>query len=239
MNVEGFLLEHLGLLTALSVALLYVLASFKGSWPEIKKGNPAYLTLGLILFLYGAIINLEQRVDHLQDHMPNVVGTRVVQGDNVYFAATEAVAMANDRIRTVIVSSGPKAPPSFAEAVARRMKERAENGQELRFEAVLVLDSQKGIDLNAVEKSNKERLAIYDRRGVRDHIDVRVLDDPTAAVAGFDVLIVDRTLVHIGFPTSDSSKLNTSILFELPANSTPAQSLSTNLVEWFDKVVFP
>jgi hypothetical protein len=230
-----WLLPFLGAAIAISAFLL----NFRKSIDKFRKGDSTTILLGLVTLLSVAfgverLVSAEQlgrQLSTIEKQLTTIAGGRFLDNYNeVYNAGTKICSTADQHIKA-IVTSGPKAPNYFIEAIAERLKDRKKAGYNTTFQIVLVVDSQQ-TDLDSFEKKNAERLAVFDKYGVKDSIAVYVLDSkPTLS---FDVLIVDRKHVNIGITSSkEGKKVESAIVFENQA------ALASAYDEWFDNSILP
>jgi hypothetical protein len=219
------------------VVIIATLANFSGTIKKLREGDAATLSLVLITVLmiaYGVeryvnYTQLDERLSNLETQLSTAVGGRLVN-KKIYDSAATLLDTFENKIRTVVVTAGPKTPPSFAENVAQKLKERKKLGYAVKYEIVLVLSANQVVDLDHFEKANNDRIGLFNTYGVADAIALFVLESNTAA--NFDVMIVDRNHVYLGYSLSRGiDKLESAILFE------NQPQLAQSLADWFDGAV--
>lgn len=241
MKIMHLLQGIIPLLAALTVCILLA-AKFSGTIKKFYEGDASTITLTLVTVLcaaYGverrvSAAQLDKRLSDIEEHISKSPGARLLDNNNdIYRAATSIAGTADLRIRAMIVSTGPKAPSSFAETIARRLKEKLDAGYSASYDTVLVLNSKQIIDLGVLEKANNARLAIYKKYGVKERVHVYVIDTeyPTTF---FDVMVVDRKHIHIGFTSNkDGKTLDNGIEFVNQSHT------ASSLADWYDTSILP
>jgi hypothetical protein len=163
-----------------------------------------------------------------QNVLSRCLGGRYLNGSEVYHSRKMLWADMETHARTVI-SGGPKAPTGYVEFFAEHLSARKKYGNEVRYDVVMVLDSE-SVNAEQVNSENEERREILSRYGVMDNVHVRVIE--THRPLNLDILIIDERHVNIGIPTfGDSHALTSGIEFRDQPN------LAADLVSWFDAAV--
>lgn len=173
---------------------------------------------------------LNSRLDRHEDTLKRLLGGRVLRGhEENYREGGRLCSDAERGIRT-FVAGGQKAPETFAEAVATRLRDRVSAANPIVFYVVLAVDFEKiPADFS---KGVDERQKIYKRQQVSHLVHLRLIDQ--AHSTGPDALIVDAKHVLLGISTTPGlTATQTGILFE----DSPA--LAEAFAHWFDHVVWP
>lgn len=146
---------------------------------------------------------------------------------NIYEHALELYKTARQKVRVLQSYPGPRPPPDYAERAAAILREKKEQNIDVLFDAYIAFDFKKPPD--SFEELNEARFRIYDEKGVRDRVSLRVLDLVFPIV---DLFIVDRKHAHISFTTSDRlPNLQRGIAF------VESPEVVNDLVEWFQNTV--
>jgi Flp pilus assembly pilin Flp len=230
----------LPLLVAL-IVIVAMFANFSGTITKFRQGDAATLSLVLISILmvaYGVerYVNstqLDQRLTNIESKLSTAVGGQFINNSNdIYVSAAKLLDEFEGRIRTIVVTTVPKAPDSFAERIAQKLKERRDKGFPIKYDVVLILSAEQVRDLDKFEKATNDRISYFDQYGVADAINLNILE--TNTTANFDVFIVDRKSVHIGYSLSkDGRKSDNGIIYE------NQPQLASSLADWFDSSVLP
>ncbi|MEK7727931.1 MAG: hypothetical protein AAB354_05915 [candidate division KSB1 bacterium] len=187
----------------------------------------ATLSIGLGIERVIRFRRLEQHLSIVSKLLTGSIGCHQLVGQNeVYGTAIRLANTAQSQIRALVIGKSTKAPPEFAEAIARKLRESKQSGVPIKYEAALVVDFEKatkdfydGID---------RRLSTYKKFGVSDLAEIYLLDlkPPT----GFDMFIVDRNHVIIGITKlSGVNSLQQGLLFE----NQPA--IASEFADWYDQ----
>ncbi|HEX8141426.1 MAG TPA: hypothetical protein VF553_02455 [Pyrinomonadaceae bacterium] len=228
---------------AFVIAIVAFIANFKDTIRKFKDGDSATILLVLVTFLCASLgverfVNADQidkrlsstesKLSDIEVRVSSPLGGRLLNNYNeIYRSGAKLCSLADEQIRAVVVSPGPKAPPYFIDAVIQRLKERKQAGYAVKYYVVLVLDDNQITDLASLEKSNNERLALFERNGIRDSIKLFVLDAKPPLI--FDLLVVDRKHVNIGItPTKEGKSLENAIIFE------NQPQMASKMADWFD-----
>lgn len=187
--------------------------------------------VGLIAFSLGLERAIHQRklfshLDHVEKLLASRVGGRLLRGmPEIYSAAIQPVSQARRSLRAIIYGKSPKAPPSFGDAVSRRLRETKDSGNPIYFEVIfaICIDELPKDFCEGVEG----RFKVFTKRSVADQVHLRVLNCNDRV--GFDVLIVDDEHVFLSFPVIHGvADVQTAIFFE------GQPELCRELVSWFD-----
>lgn len=187
------------------------------------------LSLALGVERAGRLRTLERSVSRVQQIASQAAGGRYLRGvDEIYADAISLVGGAQRRIRSLIALEPDKSPPSFAEAVARRLQDSSAAGYPVQFDVVFAgrLSELPQDFVKRVES----RYSIYERAGVDRQLARFMLDtNPTVT---FDVLIIDDTSAFVTFPVArGASRVQMSLAFENHS------IVPKELAEWFDQRV--
>lgn len=192
------------------------------------------LTIGLLSLAVGLerVIRLRhqnKQFDQIERLLAKSSGGQFLKGvDEIYGTTMRLCSAVQNNIKTIVFASGPKAPHRWAETVARRLRETKQSGAPAKFEVVIALDfDQLAVDF----KQNMEaRNKLYERFGVFDLVSLNLLN--IKPCVGFDILILDRRHVVIGFTTfTGIRQLQSAILFENQPH------IASEFADWFDQFI--
>lgn len=155
-----------------------------------------------------------------------------LSGSDVIYGVGARLCRAMERgIKTVVYGRSAKAPLWWAQAVAARLRETKLADRPARYECVLAIDLDRPPP--RFNDGVEERFRLYEEYGVRDLVDLYILDWKNPP-AGSDVLIVDERHVLIGVMTLPGVlSLHDSLFFE----DRPA--VGEAFARWFDEAIVP
>jgi hypothetical protein len=173
---------------------------------------------------------VELKLNDIETVLKTSIITRELKSTaEVYENASRICASFENRIQTLVFTSGPKAPKSWAETVANRLLQLRQAGLSATLDVVLVIDKEQ-ITSNFFQTTFVERNRIYEDKGVFDALSINIIDSKPDV--GFDILIVDRSHAIIAFTTREQVKtIERGILFE---NS---PEVVGSLSDWFDALI--
>jgi len=175
----------------------------------------------------------QTELKHVEQLFSNLLtkslGGKYLKGaEKIYNSALRLYESVEKQIRVLQIASGPQPPPEYAEAAARIMQAKMQDGIVIKFDAVLVLNLEK-LPPDFKERNNV-RFGIYEKYGVRDWISLFLLDQKHPL--GFTIFIVDRKHAHISFTTLAGVKqLESAVEFE----NQPL--IASDLADWYDQIV--
>ncbi|MBB4910536.1 hypothetical protein [Actinophytocola algeriensis] len=172
--------------------------------------------------------NLESIEQRLSQSSP----VRRLDGASAIYAdGTRLVNSTTRRIRSVIVGEPNKAPMSFSQTVARRLRELNEAGAPARFDAVIVFNKD-NFDIASLKRNTAEKLDAYATAGLSELVTLKAIGQETPL--GFDILIIDQKHVHIAFPSMRGAHgLMAGLVFE------DQPEVAQEFANWFDERVWP
>lgn len=165
-------------------------------------------------------------------HKDQLGGRRLGSPSEINATVESLVAGSTKRIQLLIqvLGENPHLPDSLAETIARRISERNRLGIPIKYDPVLVFDSEhppKGF-----VKALLARGEVFSRHGVAQFVRPRYLDQKHTL--GADILIVDKKHLLIALNTvPDAEGMQVGFLFEGEGE------ISSEFADWFDQVLMP
>lgn len=222
-------------LASITISILDIFDFFQ-LFPGTKGVDIAILSvLGIVSFTLGVerlttFRQIEHDFESVKKLILSTAASRELQGNQeIYAEGARLVQKANYHLRTIVFSTGPKAPDSFVSAVIKRMKEVKEQGHYLQYEVILAFNLET-LPKDFWAKNDKRINDYYKKAGVRDQLAIYLLD--VKHPIGLDVLIVDEQHVTLGFPTVEKiSSLQSGLSFE------NQPELAKKFSGWYDQVL--
>ncbi len=219
------------------VGLLLSALDFVGWEPSFLQQKGPLLAVWITVGLLSSAIGLERvvrfrRQDQQLERLDNLLagalgGQHLERYNEVYDTLTRQVGTMQRRLRTITVSKPIAAPNSWAEAIARRLKETKRAGVPAEFKSIIAMDFD-SLPLD-FQQSIETRLNIYRKYGVRELVSLYLLDLKPPIL--FDLQIVDENHLTIALGTWAGQR-NTpyAISFE------NQQKLATEFVDWYEQI---
>jgi len=236
--------ENFSIFTSIIVGLLGVIIGiadlFEWKLPliNVSKGplsfiliTVGFLSLGMGLERIIRFRRMDEQIQKIEQIIEKSSGGKHLRGSNeIYGASIRLLNEVQNQIRAIIYTNVPRAPEKWLETIIRRLKETKRSGSFARFVQVFALDiNQISDEFN--EKIN-QRIRLYEKNGVGNLVSISLVD--MKSPVGFDVLILDRNHVLIGFTKfSGADQLQSAILFENQPH------IADEFADWFDKVILP
>ncbi len=155
-------------------------------------------------------------------------GQHLIGAGKIYTEGTRLVEQANEHIRAAMLSSSSKPPTEFFDAVAGRLKKAKQTGTPIQFDRVVAMNFLEIEESFASQVDSRNE--VFKKHRVHDCIELRLLD--LRPPLGFDLLIIDKKHMILGFPTSASLNfMQNAILFE------NQPQMIEKFVDWFDRVI--
>jgi hypothetical protein len=184
--------------------------------------------------------NIQDRINSLQTELQTVradinealvqqIFSRRLNGTyEIYSVGRQLCTKLNERMQAVVYTTGPKAPPEWAEAVSSRLAETKAQGVPAKFDVILVANSK--LSKTDFVREMDRRNQIYKSRDVFDQVSLWIIDSQPEQ--GFDVLVLDRKHAIISFTkTAGISTVQSGILFE------NEPKIASDLSDWFDQLL--
>lgn len=227
---------------SLLLIALGVFAFSVGPWHDILINvGSGLLTASLVFFLVYEYFRfdpqeadwkkLHAQLETIETSLSRAILVKQLVGTNeIYLSAgIRLCASFENRLQAVVYTSGPKAPQQWVETVAKRLKDLRKQGLSPTFEVVLVIDKS-SLASDFFVTTFTERNRIYERHGVFDLVDIRIIDSKPEV--GFDVLIMDSRHVILSFTTKQNVKIvEKGLLFE------DKPEIAQPFSEWFDHLM--
>jgi hypothetical protein len=207
--------EDIALLTLALIATSLGVEYLAARWRQTESWRQVALSLE----------SIEQRLSRSSP-------VRRLDGETAIYAdATRLVNLTTRRIRSVVVGEPNKAPVSFSQTVARRLRELNEAGAPGRFDAVIVF-SKVDFDIESLKRNATEKLDAYRAAGLSELVTLKAIGQEMPL--GFDILIIDQKHVHIAFPSMRGAHgLMACLVFE------DQPEVAQEFANWFDERVWP
>jgi len=230
-RIATFLLILLGLGSVVIAAadLLGVPMRSEKNREEIILGVVGILCLSIGVERMVEAERVERRLKRAEDSLASLAGgVQLNSTDEIYESAIRLCRSARRRIRTVVFATGPSAPRRYAEAICERLRQLKDAGPAGLYEVVLACDAAT-LPPQFVQ-ANDDRLALYEKEGVRDLVKLFILDAKPSI--GLDVLIVDVDHIHLALRTLQGAvDFQSGIAFE------NQPKLASVFVDWFEQII--
>ena len=131
---------------------------------------------------------------------------------------------------SIVAFAGPQAPPRFANAMARKMRQLASDETLRGFEVYLVLDPDKTDPVQVVKKTG-ERARVFANQGVAEYLKVFVVEARPAL--NLDFMIIDDRHVAIGIKRYNDQCSPP----EMGVEFRDRPELARAIMEWFEMAI--
>jgi hypothetical protein len=149
---------------------------------------------------------------------------------NDAFESLAAISSKRIQLLIQVLAPEPHLPESLADTIARRIEETSRRGVPIKYDPVLVLDS----DTVSPEfrKSLRRRSEVFARRNVAQFVQPRYFHQRFAF--GVDILIVDRTHLLLALNTVPAAAtMQVGFMFK------DQPEIATEFADWFDQILMP